>query len=174
MNPASGHVMRSSSFFFQFDMSALFHFSHRGSGLHGSLKISSILLNLFFQIIIFHQTYNMEEKFLSRRLRFFNFLTERKNVNKKPARLMFSFFYPVQNLHFFDVIRESSHLMKTGENGLFLAGTYSFLRCLLCKLLEHWEAKWRNLKGHDWHINFLNETVYCATFMRDLQIFSTN
>ena len=126
--------------FFQFDMSALFHFSHRGSGLHGSLKISSVLLNLFFQIIIiFHQTYNMEVKFLCRHLRFFNFLTERKNVNKKPAHV--SFFLSCPKLAFFDVIRESSHLMKTGENGLFLAGTYSFFRCLLCKLLEHWEAK---------------------------------
>ena len=33
------------------------------------------------------------------------------------------------------------------------AGSCSFFRILLRKSLKHWVAKWRNLKGRDWHIN---------------------
>ena len=31
---------------------------------------------------------------------------------------------------------------------------FSFSRCLLGASFKHWAAKWRNLKKHDWYINF--------------------
>ena len=59
-------------------------------------------------------------------------------------------------LAFFDVIRESIHLVQTVKNGLLLAGTCSFWHSLLRKFLEHWQAKCRKLKNHDWYIRLLN------------------
>ena len=37
---------------------------------------------------------------------------------------------------------------------LHIAGSFYFPRCLLRESLEHWAAKWRNLKGPDGQINF--------------------
>ena len=51
----------------------------------------------------------------------------------------------------FDDIKESKQIPSVSvQNNLFLVGTGAFLRYLMCKLLKHWAAKWRNLRRNDW------------------------
>ena len=65
-------------------------------------------------------------------------------------------FFMLTKTSTFDVIRESSHLIKTVKNGFFLAGTRSFSSFLLCKRPKHSATKWWNLTRCDWHIKFLS------------------
>ena len=68
------------------------------------------------------------------------------------SRFMLSFFF-LSKTAILDVIRESSHLVQTERNGL-MAGASLFLHWSLCKILEHWAAKGRNLTRHDLDISF--------------------
>ena len=81
----------------------------------------------------------------------------------KRNSLMHSFLsYP--KLHFVSSLWESLVIWCKLSKLLLLTGTCHFLCSLLCEILEHWAAKWRNLNRHDWHVNFRDMRVWQVFF----------